>query len=696
MWRHLLFAGLAAIVWASGTSAAIAGGRGFTAQDLAGLDRISDVRLSPDGRFAVYDLAAVEMAANKRVHTIWIADVTGVAAPRRLTPPDDATPDARWSADGKSVYFVSARDGTAQVWKTTLSGGDSVQVTRCASDVTAFKLSPDGKRLLISMRVGDAGKGSPEVSDRASAAGDGIVYDRLFVRHWSAWSDGRRNRLFAVALSDAGLQAEQPIPLTNGVDADVPSEPFGDATEFGFMPDEEHAWFSARLNDGIEASSTSYAIFTVALDGRGEPVRIASRGWAWSTDLVASPDGKTVAYRATRRPGFESDRFHIVLRDTSTTKERELAADWDHSPERIVWSPDGKSIYAIADDLGQTRVFRIDIKTGAVLPLTSAGHVSSADVSADGLVYTLDTLTAPSDVFYLPFGASASIRITRHNAARLDGIAMGQPEQFRFTGWNGERVYGYVVRPANFIAGRRYPVAFIIHGGPQASFGNLFSYRWNVQPFAGAGYAVVIIDFHGSTGYGQAFTDAVSRHWGDRPLVDLQNGWAYALAHYPYLDGNRACALGGSYGGFMINWIAGKWSTPWKCFVNHDGIFDTRMQGYSTDELWFTQWENAGTPYDNPQAYRRFNPVRFVSNWSKPMMVVHGGKDFRDPLDQGIATFTALQLRHIPSQMLYFPDEGHFVLKPKNSVQWFDSVLQWLGRWLSQGSPLAADEARPG
>ena len=258
---------------------------------------------------------------------------------------------------------------------------------------------------------------------------------------------------------------------------------------------------------------------------------------------------------------------------------------------------------------------------------------------------------------------------------------MGQAEQFSFPGWNGETVYGYVVKPADFQPGKSYPVAFLIHGGPQGSFGNLFHYRWNAQTYAGHGYAVVMVDFHGSTGYGQGFTDAISQHWGDRPLEDLQKGWAYALAKYPFLDGDRACALGGSYGGFMINWIAGNWSKPWKCLVNHDGLFDTHAMGYSTEELWFSEWENGGTPYDNPKGYQTFNPVNHVVNWNKPELVIHGQNDFRVPLEQGLGTFTALQRKGVPSQFLYFPDENHWVLKPENGLQWHDTVFNWLDRW---------------
>jgi acylaminoacyl-peptidase len=277
------------------------------------------------------------------------------------------------------------------------------------------------------------------------------------------------------------------------------------------------------------------------------------------------------------------------------------------------------------------------------------------------------------------------VQLTNVDSEALKGIQWGKPERFRFKGWNGETVHGYVLPPAGLQPGRKYPVAFLIHGGPQGSFGNAWSYRWNPQIYTNAGYAVVTIDFHGSTGYGQAFTDSISHHWGDRPLEDLQKGWAFALSEYRFLDGGRACALGGSYGGYMIDWIAGVWNQPWKCLVDHDGTFDNRGMGYATEELWFDEWENGGTFYDTPEAREKFNPVGRVKAWSKPMLVIHGGHDYRIPLEQALGTFTALQRRGIESKFLYFPDENHWVLKPQDSAQWYAEVLGWLDRWTKKG-----------
>jgi dipeptidyl aminopeptidase/acylaminoacyl peptidase len=311
--------------------------------------------------------------------------------------------------------------------------------------------------------------------------------------------------------------------------------------------------------------------------------------------------------------------------------------------------------------------------------------VSAFDVKRDTLVYALNTLQSPDQLYRVPLRGGAALQLTHHNAERLSAIKLGDAEQFTFKGWNGETVYGYVVKPWNYAPNKKYPVAFLIHGGPQGSYGNDFGYRWNPQTYSGQGYAVVTIDFHGSTGYGQAFTDSISGDWGGKPLEDLRAGWQYALERYPFLDGSKACALGASYGGYMVNWIQGTWQDAFKCLVNHDGIFDDRMMAYSTEELWFVDWEHSGKgPDQDPQKYERFNPINHVSKWQTPMLVIHSEKDFRVPMEQGIGAFTALQRRGIPSQLLVFPDENHWVLKPQNSIQWHETVQAWLQRWIGE------------
>jgi dipeptidyl aminopeptidase/acylaminoacyl peptidase len=393
------------------------------------------------------------------------------------------------------------------------------------------------------------------------------------------------------------------------------------------------------------------------------------------------------------RPGYEADRFRIVLKPWPAGEPKILTEGWDRSPDSLLFAADGKTLYATAADIGQTALFAVDAATGAVARLVAEGTVRSPQLAhpaaAEGsggaggrLVFGRDTLVAPVDLFSVALDGGDLRRHTEVNRERLAGVRLGQPEQFQFAGWNGETVYGYVVRPADFDPDRRYPVAFLIHGGPQGSFGNDFHYRWNPQTYAGAGYGAVMIDFHGSTGYGQAFTDAIRGDWGGKPLEDLDAGLAAALARYPWLDGDRACALGASYGGYMVNWIAGNWPDRFRCLVDHDGTFDNRMMYFATEELWFPEWEHSGPYYANPDGHEKQNPARFVDRWRAPMLVIHGALDFRIPDTQGIATFTALQRRGIPSRFLHFPDENHWVLKPANSILWHDTVLAWLDRWL--------------
>ena len=673
------------------TQTASAAAKPFTADDLVRLERVSDPRISPDHGYVAYTLRETDYAANKGVQSIWATKI-GSGTSRKLTSGSGSSYSPRWGSD-HNLYFLSTRSGSAQVWQLDQNGGDAQPVTSLPLDVGAFALSPDRKHLVVALEVfpelgADLAATKARLDAVSAQKNTGVLYDKLFVRHWDTWKDGTRSQLFSIALDAQGRAAGTPVLLTQGIDGDVPSKPFGGDEELAFTPDGRSLIFSARIAGRSEPWSTNFDLYRVPVDGSAKPVNLTAANPAWDTGPAVSPDGRTLAYRAMKRPGFEADRFGIMLLDLATpgATPRELNADWDRSADSLAWSADGKTLYTSADDLGQKRVFAVDAKTGKAKALTGEGTVEGFDVVKDFLVIASNTLKAPTQLYRIALGGKTGepVALTQHNAAKLADIAFGDYEQFSFKGWNDETVYGHVVKPVGYEPGRKYPVAFIIHGGPQGSMGNHFHYRWNPQTYAGAGFAVVFIDFHGSTGYGQAFTDAISGHWGDRPLEDLQKGYAAALAKYPFLDADRAAALGASYGGYMINWIAGNWSQPWKALVNHDGVFDNRSMAYSTEELWFDEWENQGTQYEQPANYERFNPVNHVADWHVPMLVIQGGKDFRIPLEQGLATFTALQRRGIPSQFLHFPDENHWVLKPQNSVQWHATVLAWIQRWTAK------------
>jgi dipeptidyl aminopeptidase/acylaminoacyl peptidase len=381
------------------------------------------------------------------------------------------------------------------------------------------------------------------------------------------------------------------------------------------------------------------------------------------------------------RPGYEADRFRIVLRGWPEGRARVLTEAWDRSPDGIAWTADGTTLLADAQNLGHKSLFAIDARTGAVRTLVGEGTVTSPVPAGSRVVYALDHLRAPAELHVIGLDRSGSRRVTALNDALVAAARMGEPEQFTFAGWNGETVHAWIVKPVDFDPARRYPVAFLIHGGPQGSFGNQFHYRWNPQAYAGRGYAAVMVDFHGSTGYGQGFTDSIRGDWGGKPLEDLQKGLAAALARYPWLDGERVAALGASYGGYMVNWIAGNWPDRFRCLVTHDGNLDERMAYFDTEELWFPEWDHGGTPWDAPAGYARHNPIEHVARWRTPTLVIHGALDYRVVDTQGLSTFTVLQRRGIPSQLLYFPDENHWVLKPHNSILWHDTVLAWLDRW---------------
>ncbi len=653
----------------------------FSVNDLVVLERASDPRLSPDGRSVAYQLRQTDLAANKGVNGLWLLDLSQDGAARRLTAAGAESNTPRWSSDGR-LYYLALREGTQQLWRLDPAGGEPEQVTRLPLDVNAFRLTPDGKRAAVALEVfadcKDLACSARRLEEQAGAKAKGQVYDKLLVRHWDSWKNGTRSQLFLV---DLGAATAEPKPLTRGIDGDVPTKPFGGDEELAFSADGRTLFFTARIAGKTEAWSTNTDIWSASVDGKSAPRNLSAPNPGYDVGPVVSPDGKTLAWRSMPRGGFEADRNRIMLRDLAGGAARELAPGWDRSPNALAWTADGSALIATADDVGQTPLFAIDARSGAVQKLTGAGTVAGFDVDARHIIYASDSLRSPAQVYRIGSGGGAPQQLTRHNETLLAQRALGEFEPFSFSGWNDETVHGYVLKPAGFKSGKKYPVAFLIHGGPQGSFGNHWHYRWNPQTYAGAGFAAVFIDFHGSTGYGQAFTDSISRHWGDRPLEDLQKGWAAALAKYPFLDGTRACALGGSYGGYMVNWIAGNWAEPFKCLVSHDGIFDNRAMAYETEELWFNEWEQGGTPFEHPENYERFNPANHVTRWKTPMLVIHGALDYRIPYTQGLAAFTALQRRGVESRFLFLPNENHWVLKPAGSVQWHQTVEAWLKRW---------------
>ncbi|MBN1845609.1 MAG: S9 family peptidase [Sedimentisphaerales bacterium] len=661
----------------------------FTVHDMLAMDRISDPQLSPQGDAIVFVRRSTDLEGNAGKTDLWRVAADGGNL-SRLTTHEAADRNPCWSADGKHVYFISGRGGSDQVWQLPVAGGEARQITDLPLDVDNLVLSPDGKTLAFTMEVfpgKTAEQTAGALKEIAARKAGGRIYEKLFIRHWDTWEDGRRCHLFAMAIG----QATPPVDVMKDMDADTPSRPFGGPEEITFTPDGQGLVFTARNAGRTEAWSTNFDLYVAPIDGAEGPRCLTGNNPAWDSQPLFSPDGKTLAYLAMRRPGYEADRMRIILRDWESGRDRILTEEWDRSVEGFCFSPDGGVLYATAANLGQKSLFAIELATGRVRTLVEEGSLSVIAAAGNQVFYTRNSLQSAAEIYAAEAtgrgsrgsrGSRDSRAITQINRDKLAACRMGDYEQFTFAGWNNETVYGYVVRPIDFDATRSYPVAFLIHGGPQGSFGNTFHYRWNPQVYAGAGYAAVMIDFHGSTGYGQAFCDSIRGDWGGKPLVDLQKGLAAALKRYPYLDGDRVGALGASFGGYMINWIAGNWPDRFGCLVNHDGNLDERMAYFDTEELWFPEWDHVGTPWDHPEQYEKHNPINYVQHWQTPMLVIHGGRDFRVADTQGIATFTALQRRGIPSKLLYFPEENHWILKPHNSILWHETVLDWLDQWL--------------
>jgi dipeptidyl aminopeptidase/acylaminoacyl peptidase len=685
--RHAL---LPLMVAAALPLAAGAAPHGLQPKELATLDRFSSPVLTPNGKTLVFARRVVDFDANKSATALWVQDASSASAKaRRLTPDGWNVNSPEISHDGKRVYFLSSKEGTSQLYSIPLAGGAPTQVTSLPLDVGSYAVSPDGEHVALSMEAYPDCAADLACNTKSRERSDlkkttGVVFDRLFIRHWDAWNEGKLNRLFVADLPAAGKTVATATLVGGNVVGDAPSRPFGDASEFGWSPDSKSLVFSARDANREEPWSTNFDLYLVPADGSADARDLTADNKAWDTGGVFSSDGRTLYYRAMKRPGFEADRFALMAMDLATGAKREIDPKWDRSADGITLSEDGKTIYTTAEDMGQHPLWAVDIASGGVTQLVGDGTVSAFDVENGVLAFSRNSLKSGDQLFAGGLNGKGVRALGPSAGEMLKDVRFGDFEQFSFKGWNNETVHGYVVKPWNYEKGKTYPVAFLVHGGPQGSFGNGWSYRWNPQTYAGQGYAVVMVDFHGSTGYGQAFTDAISQHWGDRPLEDLQKGWAAALKQYPFLDGNKACALGASYGGYMVYWMAGNWNQPWKCLVDHDGVFDARMMGYSTEELWFSEWENGGTPWANPKAYEKFNPINYVENWRVPMLVVHSQKDFRIPVEQGIAAFTALQRKGIESKFLYFPDENHWVLKPQNSVLWHDTVNGWLRHYIGQ------------
>jgi dipeptidyl aminopeptidase/acylaminoacyl peptidase len=663
----------------------------FTFEDMMKLKRVGAPVPSRDGKWVVFDAVDVDLEANTKISHLWIVPAAGGDA-RRLNQTPNHEERPRFSPDGKRLIWTSKATDPTQIWMcnfTPESGGldgQPHQVTNISTGADGGIWSPDGKNIVFLSSVYPDAKDDAENKKRDDELGKSKVkakiFTKLLYRHWTSYTEYKRSHLFVVS-ADAN---DAPRDLTPG-DHDVPPFHLGGQDMYAISPDGQEVAYTSNI-DEVEATSTNNEIFLVPMAGPATAGKKISTSPGNDNTPVYSPDGNHIAWRSMARAGFEADKESLIIYQRKLGQSRNATINFDRSVGSLAWTPDSKAIYFTADDHGEAPIWS--------LPLDAKQPKQVARLHADDLAFSNDgrslffsrvSISAPSEIARLdltakPSGANLTpLAVTRMNEATLSQIDMQPIESFTFPGANNENVEGFVIRPPGFDSTKKYPLKFLIHGGPQGAWGNSWTYRWNAELFAASGYAVVMINFHGSTGYGQKFTDSISGDWGGKPYEDLMKGLDYIEKTYPFIDKNREAAMGASYGGYMANWVLGH-TDRFKCIVSHDGVFNTESAYGTTEELWFTEWEFKGPPWKNRELYRKFSPHLFAEKFKTPTLVVHGQLDFRLDVSEGFQLFTTLQRLKVPSKMLYFPDEGHWVLKPQNSRLWYKTVNDWVDQWV--------------
>jgi dipeptidyl aminopeptidase/acylaminoacyl peptidase len=674
--------------------------RPFTFEDMMALKRLSEPVPSPDGKWVVFAAVDVDLEANTKKSHLWIVPVAGGEA-RRLnqTPNEEERP--RFSPDGKRLIWTSKATDPTQIWMcnfTPESGGldgQPHQVTNISTGAAGAIWSPDGKNIVFLSSVYPDAKDDAANKQRdeelAKSKVKAKIFTKLLYRHWTSYTEFKRSHLFVISADADASQPNTARDLTPG-DHDVPPFNLGGQDMYAVSPNGQELAYTSNI-DEVEAISTNNEIFLVPMAG-GTPKKISTSPGSDSTPLY-SPDGKHIAWRSMARAGYEADKESLIIYQRQVGELRNATQNFDRSVGNFAWSPNSQAVYFTAEDHGQTPIW--------ALPLAAKEPTEVLRTHADDLVFSKDEETlffsrasigAPNEIASLPAWAwnkknkPEPTAVTHMNDALLSQIDMQPLESFTFKGAENADVQGFLIKPPGFDASKKYPLKFLIHGGPQGAWGNSWSYRWNGELFAASGYVVVMINFHGSTGYGQKFTDAIQGDWGGKPYVDLMKGLDYVEKTYPFIDRNREAALGASYGGYMANWVLGH-TDRFKCIVSHDGVFNTESAYGTTEELWFNEWEFKGPPWKNRELYRKFSPHLFAEKFKTPTLVVHGQLDFRLDVSEGFQLFTTLQRLKVPSKMLYFPDEGHWVLKPQNSRLWWKTVDDWVDQWTKGPSPSA-------
>ncbi|HEU0006412.1 MAG TPA: S9 family peptidase [Terriglobia bacterium] len=651
--------------------------RPFTFEEMMKVKRVADPQLSPDGKWVTFTVTSYDVASNSRNSDIWLVPSAG-GEPRQMTRSPKADERARWAPDSKRFAFVSTRSGTSQIWILTIDAGEALLVDTRGVEASGVVWSPDGKNLAFASDVypdcQDLACNQKKEKEREASPVKARLLDKLMFRHWNAWKDGKRSHVFVVP-----TEGGTPKDLTPG-DADAPPFSLGGPDDYVFSPDGKELCF-VRNNDRNEAISTNSDLFVVAVDGK-TAARKLTTNLAADSSPTYSPDGKFIAFRAQARAGFESDRWRLMLYDRTSSTIKSLTESFDRHVESFLWTPDSKALFLIAGDEARQSVFSVDLNGGPVRKVLDSHTIDDVQLSPDArkLVFSHQSLSTPAEIFSAGADGSELKALTAMNRELVSQVDLQKPESVVFTGAGGAKVQTWILKPPGFDPAKRYPLLLAIHGGPQGVWGDAMSYRWNGQVFAAQGYVVMMPNPRGSTTFGQQFVDEIRDDWGGKVYEDLMKGVDHVLT-LGYVDSNRMAAAGGSYGGYMANWMAGH-TDRFKCLISHAGVFDLTSMFGVTEELWFPEWEFKGTPWTNRETYEKWSPHHFAKNFKTPMLVIHGELDFRVPIGEGFQLFSYLQRLGVPSKMLYFPDEGHWILKPANSQLWYKTFLEWLGKHL--------------
>jgi dipeptidyl aminopeptidase/acylaminoacyl peptidase len=654
----------------------------ITFDDMMQMHRVADSQISPDAKWVVYALTTPDMNANRNAGNIWMVSTAG-GTPIQLTQSGhDSSPV--WSPDGKQMAFLSTRAGSSQVYLLSMEGGEAHPLTHLSTGADLVKWSPDGKTIAFTSSVypdckdDECNKKRDEEKEKNKVTAR--TYEQLLYRHWDHWFEGKRSHLFVVAPEENAT----PRDLNPGADYDVPPDQRGGPADITFSPDSKEICFTA-VTDKVEAISTNGDLFIVPVAG-GEAKDITKANPAFDGNPVYSPDGRYIAYHAQLTPGYESDRWRVMLYDRQSGKTENLSENFDRSANELSWSADSKTIYFTAEGETLQPIYALAAQVGAQpKKIVSQGFNTGLTVSADGktLVFERTSLTAPAEIFIAASDGSGLKQLTHHNDEILAKLDMNAPEKFWFESVDGTRVQAMLLRPPNFSASKKYPLLVLLHGGPQTMWSDAWGYRWNAQVFSAPGYVSLMINRRGSTGYGQKFTDEITNDWGGKAYQDVMKGVDVTLAKYKYVDGTRMAAAGGSYGGYMADWIATH-NGRFKAIISHAGVYD-KVSMYATEELWFEEHDMQGTPWTNPESYHKWAPVTYEGELGKfktPTLVICGERDYRVPYTQSLEFFSALQRQGVPSKLVVFPDEGHWILKPQNAQFWYKTFLDWLANYL--------------